>query len=247
MRKKRADSVELERAWRELKAGQQESAAAAAIEQRSEGVHPSKLLVRLIFKFWGFRIIMIALFLTVMTAGSVWLLSGNTFKKETGAFVEQVQELASLATAQAHMKVVIEQEDNQLFGKDIAFNLPGTKRELMLVVPATVVAGVDLKQVTEEDIQIDEQKRELRMVLPRAELIQEPAIQMDQVRTFSDEGILRSEVKWDEGFDLGAEAQDTIEQEAIEAGLLQTAEQNAVKVLQGFFDNLGYSVKLTFK
>lgn len=58
-----------------------------------------------------------------------------------------MQDLAVLATAEAHVKVIMEQEDNKLFGKDISVDIPGTKRELLLVVPATVLAGVDLKAV----------------------------------------------------------------------------------------------------
>ena len=92
-----------------------------------------------------------------------------------------------------------------------------------------------------------ENKKELEIVLPRATLIQEPAILMDHVKTISDEGLLRGEVKWDEGFDLAAEAQGDIKDEAIKIGLLESAEKSAEKVLEGFFGNLGYTVKLTFK
>jgi hypothetical protein len=68
---------------------------------------------------------------------------------------------------------------------------------------------------------------------------------MDQVRTFSEEGLFRQKVEWDEGFDLAAQAQAQIKEE--EAGLLKTAEKNAEKVLKEFFSNIGYSVKISFK
>src|SRR5690606_26176787 len=128
----------------------------------------------------------------------------STFKKESTVFVENVQELSTLATAEAHVKVIIEQEDNKLFGEEINVNFPGTQRELLLVGPATVIAGVDLKGITSEDIKIDEKNKKLEMSLPPAAFIQEPAIQMEKVKTFSDEGLFRGEVKWDEGFNLAA-------------------------------------------
>ena len=59
--------------------------------------------------------------LFVITVGSTLLFTGNlfkkesTFKQETTVFVEQIQELATLATTEAHLKTVIKQEDNKLF------------------------------------------------------------------------------------------------------------------------------------
>jgi len=143
--------------------------------------------------------------------------------------------------------VILEQEDNKIFGKDIQFNLPGTKQEILLVVPATVIAGVDLKEVTSSDIQVNEEEKEIEITLPRATLLQNPAIQMDQVQTFSDEGLFREEIKWDEGFDLASVAQEQAKQEAVEIGLLQTAEKNAEKVLKEFFGNFGYTVNISFE
>lgn len=237
-----------DKALNELKKGEQESAATAVVEQSRENTWNSGSL----FTYGRVKFFFIALLLIVMTAISTWLFAGNlfkketTFKQETTVFVEQIQDLATLATAEAHIKVVIEQEDNKLFGKDISLNLPGTKRELLLVVPATVIAGVNLNGVTSENLNINEEKKELEITLPRATFIQEPAIQMNEVKTFSDEGLFRGEVTWDEGFDLAAEAQQQILDEASEIGLLHTAEQSAEKVLKGFFSNLGYTVKITF-
>lgn len=143
--------------------------------------------------------------------------------------------------------MILEQEDNKIFGKDIQFNLPGTKQEILLVVPATVIAGVDLKEVTSSDIQVNEEEKEIEITLPRATRLQNPAIQMDQVQTFSDEGLFREEIKWDEGFDLASVAQEQAKQEAVEIGLLQTAEKNAEKVLKEFFGNFGYTVNISFE
>lgn len=70
---------------------------------------------------------------------------------------------------------------------------------------------------------------------------------MNQVITYSDEGLLRQEPKWDEGYDLAAQAQKQIKEEVKETGLLNKAEKNAEKVLKEFFRNLGYSVKISFK
>ncbi|MCH1624329.1 DUF4230 domain-containing protein [Fredinandcohnia quinoae] len=247
MNKKDEAIFQIETILNELKAGKEENTATVALGHKGKIPNPAKSVFKLFFKFWGIRMIAILLLLAIFIAGAIWIFSGSTFKKETTTFVEQVQDLATLATAEAHMKVIIEQEDNMLFGKEINLNIPGTKRELLLVVPATVIAGVDLKGITKEDIKVDEKAKKLEIKLPAATFIQEPSIQMDQVRTFSDEGLFRGEVKWAEGFDLAAEAQTKIEEEAVEFGLLQTAERNAEKVLNEFFGNLDYTVKVTYK
>ena len=247
MSKKDEALTQIERVLKELKKGEEESAATAVVGQNRGNANISGALIKLVFKLWGFRIFLTVLLLVVIASGVTWLFFGSTFKKESTIAVEQVREIAKLATAEALVTVTIEEEDNKLFGKNIPVNLPGTKRELLLVVPATVIAGVDLKGITSDDIKVNENKKELEIVLPRATLIQEPAILMDHVKTISDEGLFRGEVKWDEGFDLAAEAQGDIKDEAIKIGLLESAEKSAEKVLEGFFGNLGYTVKLTFK
>ena len=247
MSKKDEALTQIERVLKELKKGEEESAATAVVGQNRGNANISGALIKLVFKLWGFRIFLTILLLVVIASGVTWLFFGSTFKKESTIAVEQVREIAKLATAEALVTVTIEEEDNKLFGKNIPVNLPGTKRELLLVVPATVIAGVDLKGITSDDIKVNENKKELEIVLPRATLIQEPAILMDHVKTISDEGLFRGEVKWDEGFDLAAEAQGDIKDEAIKIGLLESAEKSAEKVLEGFFGNLGYTVKLTFK
>ena len=240
-------ALKLENLLAELKDEKGKSISINGSGKRGKSPIIPRSLLKFIFQFWGVKILLISVLLIVVIASGYWLFSGTTFKKESITFVEQVQELATLATAEAHVKVIIEQEDNKLFGKDINYNIPGTKRELFLVVPATVIAGVDLGEVTPENIKVDDKEKRLNIVLPSATLIQEPAIQTDKVKTFSDEGLFRSEVKWDEGFDLASEAQAQIKQEVIEIGLLKTAEKNAEKVLQEFFTNLGYSVTVSFK
>lgn len=248
MMNKRAEALtNFAHVLKELNESKNESAATALIGQSRSKKSISGALLKLTFKFWGRKILLIALFLIAITAGVTWLLSGSTVKKESTTFVEQVQQLATLATAEAHLKVIIEEEDNKLFGKDISLNIPGTKREILLIVPATVIAGVDFKSITSDAIKVDDEQKKLEITLPRATFIQEPAIQMDHIKTFSDEGLFRGEVKWDEGFDLAAVAQEEIKKEAVEIGLLETAEENAEKVLDNFFSNLGYTVKLTFK
>ncbi|GAA0335019.1 hypothetical protein GCM10008967_27310 [Bacillus carboniphilus] len=247
MSKNESTIAQLESVLEELKEGQKEQAATATMGSKIKSPKLSGAIFNLIFRFWGIRILLLIGSLLVVIITGIGLFTGSTFKKESTPFVEHIQDLATLATAEAHIKVILEQEDNKLFGKDIKWNIPGTKRELLLVVPATVIAGVDLQEIRKNDVQVNEKKKEISIVLPQATFIQPPAIQMDQVKTFSDEGLFRGQVEWAEGFDLAAEAQATIEKEAIEVGLLEKAEISAEKVLNEFFGHLGYTVNVSYK
>lgn len=181
--------------------------------------------------------------LIIITIGAiVWFVSmDSATRQEHALIVDNVQALATLATAKAHVKTVIEEEDNKLFGKDIPFNFPGTKRKLLVVVPGTVVAGVDLSSITSEQIILVDETNEIKVTLPHATFIEEPSLLMDKVQTFSAEGIFREEVTWDEGFDLAARAQTQIKEESIALGILDMAEENAVNALNQFFTELGYT------
>lgn len=240
--------AQLERLLIELKEAQQQSAATIAVEHntRSRSLSPPKGIFKSFLKAGVMKIILpmvILVFLIVITLGGIRLFSDSTFKQESVTFVERVQELATLATAEAYMKVVIKQEENKTFWNK---NLPGTKRELLLVVPATVIAGVDLKGITSEDMVINEETNEIDITLPHAKLIQDPSVQLDKIQGLDKNGLFRADIKMDEGFEKAAEAQEQIRQEAISAGLLDTAEKNAEKVLKEFFKNIGYTVNVTF-
>lgn len=185
---------------------------------------------------------MVLVLMMGIVSGALWLNIADEGNAESTVFIEQVHALATLATAEAHVKVILQQEDNELFGEKINFNIPGSKRELLLIVPASVVAGVDLQAIEKDDMKVDEDEKVVEIVLPDATFIQEPSIKMDQVKTFSNEGLFRGKIEWDEGFDLAAAAQEQIKQEAMDAGLLQKADKNAEVVLKEFLGHLGYKV-----
>jgi hypothetical protein len=241
---------EIESLLAEIKDSSQQASATAALDKGRVRL-PFLKAGKALFSVWKSKfLIMLLIVILVISGLSIGIyswLSGSTFQQEQGSFVEQIKDMNSLATAQAFTKAVIEQEDNKIFGKEISADIPGTKRNLLLVVPGSVLAGVDLKKVTENDISIDEEGKEMTIELPRAEILQSPSIDMENIKAFSVEGIFRSEVDWEEGYAFAEVAKDLIQQEAVEQGLLQTAEKNAEKSLKEFFQHLGYKVTIEYK
>lgn len=242
--------AQLDAIMNELKEGKEQTATTAALDINKRT--PSfKGFLKIGLRKWYLKIIVILVALllvgTLIGIGTFKLFSGAEAKVEKGSFIEQMRELSSLASSQAFVKAVIEKEDNQLFGKEISTNIPGTKRKLLLVVPGTVTAGVDLEGVNGEDLILDEEEKTLEITLPSATIIQEPSLDFDHVQAFSVEGIFRAEVNWEEAFELAAEAKELVKEEAMAQGLLQMAETNAEKTLQKFFEQMGYEVTVHYE
>jgi hypothetical protein len=234
---------ELDYIVNQLQQTQNETAGALALQPSQSIKLPNRLFS---VKPW-FMGIVVGVILTLGAWFSWHVYSQNADALKSGTAVLSIQKLATLATAQEHVKTILSKEDNKLFGKTINFNFPGSQRTIFLVVPAEVTAGVDLKDVTQKDVTLDAKTKTINIVLPHATIVQDPSLDLKNIKTFSSEGIFRSDVKWDEGFQLADLAKQQVKDEAIKSGLLKTAENNACLALQDFFKNIGYSVNVTFK
>ena len=146
---------------------------------------------------------------------------------------EQIQELNELATAEAYTKVIIERQDNTLFGQSIGLNLPGTKRQLLVVIPGSVKAGVNMSGLTEKDVVIDEENKTAKLTLPPATFLGGAEIYFDKVEVYSYEGLFRDKANIEEAYELAAEAKELILEETAGQGVLTMAQQNAEKTLTG--------------
>lgn len=249
---RRNDKIrELEKLLKELKAQEEETAVTYAEAPRQ----------RKSFRFWKFpsflwgfgtkTTIILALIAIILIAAlpfaAYWAIQGSTFTESKGTFLERVQNLNELATAEAYTKVVIERQDNALFGKEIGIDLPGTKRQLLVVVPGSVKAGVDFSTVTEADIKVNEDKKTAKLTLPAAKFLGEPAILFDQVEIYSYEGLFRDEANIEEAYELAATAQDMMIEESAGQGLLLTAQENAERAVQEMFQLVDYEVEIEFE
>ena len=226
----------------QLKQTQKETASTLAV-QPARAVHRHLKL-----QWFKSRILVIVIgvivSLGILFAGTVYLQKGL----KSASAVESIRKLATLATAQAHIKTIVSNEDKNLFGKNISFYFPGTKRKYFLVASGEVTAGVDLKNLTKKDITLDTNTKAIHITLPHATIIQAPSIDLKKIQHFSSEGIFRSSAtNWEDGSQLSDLAKQRIKKEAIQFGLLKTAEDNARLALQDFFKNLNYTVTVTFK
>ncbi|WLR51855.1 DUF4230 domain-containing protein [Bacillus tianshenii] len=245
--KKKDPIHRLEDILQDMKQARKESAAAYAEPRTSRSAELLSVLWHVFLKTWGKWLFLLTLLILLAAGGTIWYMTQSSATKTSGSYVNEVRELAKLATAEAYVKTVIEEEDNRLFGKNININFPGTKRKVLLIIPGKVLAGVDLKQVSENDIRVNDEEKTMTIILPHAELLQEPSLNVDDVQLFSVEGVFRGEVKWDEGFAYAGEAKQQMTEEAEAMGLFTRAEDQAVKVLEEFFAKTGYDVEVEYQ
>lgn len=192
-------------------------------------------------------IVVLLLLLVALPLGTWWMIQGSTATESKGAFLEQIQDLNELSTVQAYSKAVIEREDNKVFGQEIGLDLPGTKRQILVVIPGSVRAGIDFSEITEEDIEVDEAAKTATLTLPKADFLGGPELFMDQAEIYTYEGLFSGGADISEAFDLADEAKQMILEETRGQGVIEQAEKNAAASVKEMFQLVDYDVTVEFK
>ncbi len=236
---------QIERLLKELKASDNESAV--TVEETRRSRFKFWKIGKTFFSLWRKSFIIVALLIVLLIvslpfATMYFLKSGSTFTEDKGVFLERIQQLNELATAEAYTKVIIEQQDNTLFGQSIGLNVPGTKRQLLVVIPGSVKAGVNLSTLTEHDVDVNESAKTVNLKLPAATFLGGAEIYFDQVEVYSLEGVFREKANIEEAYELAAKAKELIVEEATTQDVLTTAQNNAKNALQEMFSFTGYKV-----
>lgn len=193
-------------------------------------------------------IIVALLLLIALPLGTWWMIQqGSTATESKSAFLERMQDLNELSTAEAYSKVIIKREDNQIFGKDIGLDIPGTKRELLVVIPGSVRAGIDFSEITEDDIEVDEEAKTATLTLPNADFLGGPELFMDKVEIYTNEGLLSGGRDFPEAYELAEEAKQMMLEETRGQGVLELAEKNAARSVEEMFQLVDYDVTVEFE
>lgn len=237
----------LEKVLKDFHVEEQQAATIMEAASNSHLSFRSKLLKRLLKNWYVWAALLIILAIVILPFATWKMIQGNSFAEQKGSLVERIQNLNELTTAEAYTKVMIERENNELFGKEIGVDLPGTKRQVLVVIPGGVKAGVDFSGITEKKVDIDEEKKSATITLPAAKVLGEPEIDFDHVQVFSSAGLFRSKPDISEAYDLAADAKKQMIEEATTQGVLKTAETNAKNSVADMFSLVGYNVTVKFE
>lgn len=155
--------------------------------------------------------------------------------RPTPDVVVAVRDLARLESTSYHVERVIDLSSNQrrLFG------LVQAEDTILLVAAADVTAGVDLAQIEDGDVVIEPERRRATLTLPPAEIL---SARLDNERTYVHQRETDLLARRREGLETRArrEAERTLRESAIEAGILERAERNAAQTIETLVRSLGY-------
>ncbi len=196
---------------------------------RTERLPPPWLLVTL------------GVLLGVLLAGtSLWLRQAPeppivTTTRPTPSVLLAVRDLARLEATEMHMERVIQMTDTQR----VLFGMREATDSILLVAAADVIAGVDLSTLPENAVAIDEATGAVTLTLPHAVIF---SARLDGARTFvhNRDTDLLAERREDLESRARAEAERTLSNAALEAGIVTRAETSVRRTLTSLINALGH-------
>jgi len=147
-----------------------------------------------------------------------------------------VKDLARLESASFHMERVIDLTDKQSH----LFGLVQSEDAILLVAVADVSAGVDLQQLKAEDIDVDAAEKRVTITLPAPDVFH---AELDNSKTYVHTRRTGTLATRKENLETRArqEAERSLIEAALQAGLLSRAANNAQRAVEGLVRGLGYS------
>jgi len=163
------------------------------------------------------------------------LSSSVTIVHPTPNVLVAVKDLARLESASFHMERVIDLSDKQSH----LFGLVQSEDAILLVAVADVSAGVDLQQLKTDDIVANAPEKRVTITLPAPEVFH---AELDNSKTYVHTRHTGALAARKENLETRArqEAERSLIEAALQAGLLNRASDNARRAVEGLVRGLGY-------
>ena len=158
---------------------------------------------------------------------------GCSSKKEPSK-IQQVlglQKMSDLATAEYVVTKIIKVNDDQTWYKV-------GDRKILMSCKASLVAGIDLSQLTEKDIDMD--GNNITLTLPHAKLLYINIKPEDIKTAYQEVSLFRDKFSAAEKDALAAQAEKQIKESVDSLGILVTAETNATLFINRFLQKEGF-------
>jgi hypothetical protein len=148
-----------------------------------------------------------------------------------GVVVEQMQAVAKLVSSETTVRDVVVYQNRRL----------GSTKRSLVVVTGKVLAGLDLDQGTQVDI--DHQARRVAIVLPRAKVL---GVEVTKLQTYDERDGLWNIFRPEDRDTIYQLARDQLVGAAGELGVTAHAEESARRLLSALIHPDGYTVEVTF-
>lgn len=153
---------------------------------------------------------------------------------DRAAVIKEIRSLQRLETASFTIEKII---DGGTTGNNIFQQfLFGDK--ILLIAHGSVIAGFDLSQISEKDIEVKDQT--LRIVLPKPQILV-ATLDNTQTKVYDRQKGLLNPGEKDLETNARKAAEDSIRQAACDGGILTQASDNARKQLTSLFTALGFT------
>jgi hypothetical protein len=160
----------------------------------------------------------------------------GTALRSTPSVVVAVRDLARLESVEFHVERVIDLRDRQ----SLLFGLIRTQDAILFVAVGEVTAGVDLGELKDEDVTADRAKGSATVRLPPARVL---SARLDNARSWVFSRTTDVLAQRRENLETRArqEAERTLEDAALDGGILERARTNAERTVESLVRSLGYS------
>lgn len=159
----------------------------------------------------------------------------QTILRPSPSVIVAMRELSRLEGAVFHIERVVDLKEKQ----SRFFELFQAQDAILLVAAGDVVAGVDLAEVAEGDIRVDLRKNAVVVRLPAARVLSR---RLDNERTYVHTRTTDVLAKKQENLETRArqEAEASLEQAALQGGILGQAEKSVAHTVEVLLKSLGF-------
>lgn len=182
-------------------------------------------------------LLLLAVILGAWVVVAVWRpFDSPTALRSSPSVVVAVRDLSRLESAEYHIERVIDLRDRQ----SRLFGLIRSDDAILFVAVGQVTAGVDLAELTDGDVRVDREAGTAFITLPPARVL---SVRLDNDRSWVYERSTDLLARRQEDLETRArqEAEKTLEQSALDSGILERARTNAERTVAAFVRSLGYT------
>lgn len=180
----------------------------------------------------------IAIILATVTLFTNFTLTSKK-SMSNSSVLTKVKAISELNTVEMYFNEILDYKDSLFFND---FEIPFTAKSFIFTVESKVKAGIDLSQLSAEDVTID--KKKITLKLPS------PVVTSKEIlvyKAFDEKNGLFNEVTNNDTLQVLNEFTDKLDEKAITSGILDKAKESATTTVTGLLEIMGFDdVTITY-
>lgn len=180
----------------------------------------------------------IAIILATVTLFTNFTLTSKK-SMSNSSVLTKVKAISELNTVEMYFNEILDYKDSLFFND---FEIPFTAKSFIFTVESKVKAGIDLSQLSADDVTID--KKKITLKLPS------PVVTSKEIlvyKAFNEKNGLFNEVTNNDTLQVLNEFTDRLDEKAITSGILDKAKESATTTVTGLLEIMGFDeVTITY-